>query len=544
MSSLHPNVRAALEEIKAQPDDDTHRLMLADWLEENGTTERDRGSFLRLQVRRANRPAWDPRRVIEEAEATRLFERHKDAWTGGLAPGSLESPYPAERGLLRLRIKQNEPQHLDRFLADEPLWAWTEAITLQRSYGEPPDSPLISPERLRSVFERVGQVFLHTPALARPWPETVAAANPERLTALLLMTAPDETIGTDWLLRQPIFPALRELWTALASQEAISEESYFPELRRLHVSCPTGVRQLFRSRRFPRVELLRVLQADPAGFADATGFPALRHLILDASPTEEGFLASLARSPLLASVTRLELKRMRLTADGLADLFSTSAPLASVQLEGGAIDREGIEAIRDARPRPDLREFLLRPAKGARGVVELLAAAPLLESLEMLDLATCDLAPRSVALLGRSPGMSRWRHLDLARTPLGEDGLRALLAAGQPLALESLDLAYCKLEPGAIHQLEPLARLAPHLMALELAGNPLDDDDLAWLASWDGLARIELLTLHETHADLAGVTALLRSPLLARCRYLRLPKGKVPSEMREDAIARFGAACC
>jgi hypothetical protein len=456
----------------------------------------------------------------------------------------MEHHYPAKRGLLGLRFTWNTADTLEQFLEDEALWAWTEAVTLTNLARGKDLGTASPPEELRCVFERVGQVLIHSPWLVPPWQETLAAAGPERLTALLLMTTPEDHGGTDWLLRQPIFPAVRELWTHIVSQTVLGEESHFPELRRLHVSCTDNVRQLFRSQRFPRVELLRVLRADPRALSRATGFPALRHLILHEPPDSTGVLSGLARSPLLAHLTRLGLQQVTVDADGLADLLAAAGPLSSLQIRGARMNRQAAEVWAQARTRPDLRELILRLHKGKREVGDLVASSPLLESLEALDLSFCEIGLSGATLLGRSAGMPRWRHLDLARNPLGGDGLRALLAAGQPLALESLGLVGCQLEWGAIRHLESLARLAPNLIALDLADNQLDDEDFTWLASWDGLARIEYLNLSGNPADPGRVAALLRSPLLARCRYLRLPKGRVPSGMVDTARARFGPDCC
>jgi uncharacterized protein (TIGR02996 family) len=50
---------AFLQAIKEQPEDDTPRLVLADWLTERGDP---RGDFLRLDVLRCQLPRGDPRR--------------------------------------------------------------------------------------------------------------------------------------------------------------------------------------------------------------------------------------------------------------------------------------------------------------------------------------------------------------------------------------------------------------------------------------------------------------------------------------------------
>ena len=51
---------ALLAAVLADPDDDAPRLVLADWLEENGFTER--AEFIRVQIELARMEGDDPRR--------------------------------------------------------------------------------------------------------------------------------------------------------------------------------------------------------------------------------------------------------------------------------------------------------------------------------------------------------------------------------------------------------------------------------------------------------------------------------------------------
>ena len=62
--------RAFLEAILAQPDDDTPRLVYADWLEEQGDSAR--AEFIRVQIERARLPDWDARQVRLEAPRRRV----------------------------------------------------------------------------------------------------------------------------------------------------------------------------------------------------------------------------------------------------------------------------------------------------------------------------------------------------------------------------------------------------------------------------------------------------------------------------------------
>lgn len=69
-------IRAA----RAQPDDDTLRLVYADWLDEQG--EATRAAFVRLQVRRARLDVFDPERAERVRDEARLLQKHKRYWNG------------------------------------------------------------------------------------------------------------------------------------------------------------------------------------------------------------------------------------------------------------------------------------------------------------------------------------------------------------------------------------------------------------------------------------------------------------------------------
>jgi uncharacterized protein (TIGR02996 family) len=79
---MSTKARAFLETILAQPDDDTPRLIFADWLEEEGDSAR--AEFIRVQVERARLPEWDARQVRLRLRERALLERHGPKWKGEL----------------------------------------------------------------------------------------------------------------------------------------------------------------------------------------------------------------------------------------------------------------------------------------------------------------------------------------------------------------------------------------------------------------------------------------------------------------------------
>jgi uncharacterized protein (TIGR02996 family) len=98
-----PQVLAFLQDARERPEDDTPRLVLADYLEEYG--DHDRAEFLRLQCRLAAGPAplEEVQRHEMEGTCDRLLVRHGGGWLGPLWQWST-SPMSWHRGLLSLRL--------------------------------------------------------------------------------------------------------------------------------------------------------------------------------------------------------------------------------------------------------------------------------------------------------------------------------------------------------------------------------------------------------------------------------------------------------
>src|SRR5690242_9635328 len=85
---------AFLRAILEDSENDTPRLVYADWLEERGDP---RGEFIRVQCRLARTAPGDERTALQQHER-RLLERHQDEWLGPLRP--LLSGWTFRRGFL------------------------------------------------------------------------------------------------------------------------------------------------------------------------------------------------------------------------------------------------------------------------------------------------------------------------------------------------------------------------------------------------------------------------------------------------------------
>src|SRR5262245_61645453 len=80
-AEAHPEAVALYRAILAHPDEDTPRLVYADWLDENGdAADRRRAEFIRLQIRLATMNEWDDGYVADALRAQRLQNEHEPTW--------------------------------------------------------------------------------------------------------------------------------------------------------------------------------------------------------------------------------------------------------------------------------------------------------------------------------------------------------------------------------------------------------------------------------------------------------------------------------
>jgi uncharacterized protein (TIGR02996 family) len=75
---MSADVRAFLRAIAAAPDDDTPRLVFADWLDENGNPPR--AEFIRVEIELTRTPPGDPRRGPLFERRAALYRTHADRW--------------------------------------------------------------------------------------------------------------------------------------------------------------------------------------------------------------------------------------------------------------------------------------------------------------------------------------------------------------------------------------------------------------------------------------------------------------------------------
>jgi uncharacterized protein (TIGR02996 family) len=130
LSDLPPNAVSLLEQVKAQPEDDAPRLVLADWLQESCPPAlAARGEFIHLQVTRSRLAPDDPQQAVLLGLERRLLKVHALDWLGALADHA--SHWRFERGLIHLEARAE--RLLRRSVEDTlplPCTIWVESLRL------------------------------------------------------------------------------------------------------------------------------------------------------------------------------------------------------------------------------------------------------------------------------------------------------------------------------------------------------------------------------------------------------------------------------
>lgn len=179
--SSHPELRILLADVKAQPEDDTCRLVLGDWLQDQGDP---RGELINLQVVRARLAEDDPRRLDLKRREAVLLRRHVHDWLGPLV--DLCAGWEFDRGFIRLSARAERflvPAVFD-LAAEGGPFDWVEELALTDvrpvHLSRLADSPLFSrlvrldltdarlgDDGVERLVQVPGLASLHTLRLAR-----------------------------------------------------------------------------------------------------------------------------------------------------------------------------------------------------------------------------------------------------------------------------------------------------------------------------------------------------------------------------------------
>jgi uncharacterized protein (TIGR02996 family) len=261
--------QAFLRAILAEPDDDTPRLVYADWLDEHGQGER--AEFIRLQIERARRPIEDPAHATPTARESALLDAHREDW------------------------QQSLPEQLRR---------WPHHVEFQRGF------PWLAHAEIESFLTWDDSIWQAAPLTALRLGDMVAANGEYREAGVKrrMMLA---------LANKPQLTHLRSL--------DFGESSLLIEDVQLLLTSP----YLTRLRYLSLTDIGHGDELVPLVIGTAA-LPALTGVNLEANQIGDEAVATLAASPFLQRLTNLCLGNSQLGDDG-AEHLAASPHLANLE---------------------------------------------------------------------------------------------------------------------------------------------------------------------------------------------------------------------
>jgi uncharacterized protein (TIGR02996 family) len=452
-------LEALLFAVRSEPEDDTARLVLADWLQENGQPER--AEFIRLQVRNA----WFPGRQWSDRECE-LRDAHEAEWIGHVDTQQNAARVDHRRGMLRVDLFSDALTD-DRWLTDELRacfrTGWVEEVWIyggkvlsvaERAYLAGVPRLLVQGECVKT--ERV--------ALA----ETFGSLNLASVSHLALLAGDG-----------PFAPLVR----------ALVDSPMFPKLKGLALQGP--------------------FDADVIAALAQGRLAQLARLELDGADLRDGGLTALLDSPVCAGLTALALNHCNIGPDALAALAGSAAfgRLSELVLSGLSLTDEDVEALVRSPHRPSFNhlsflrwnedddavltdravkalagwsslssvERLRICVKKARfGIdgVRALATSPHLTGLQSLALGGSWLNDAVCAELAAAPNLASLRALVLDG-PIGDPTAAALASSPHLERLEYLEVPSTNISEHGWREIV----FSPHLRRLEFLGLPDPETD-------------------------------------------------------------------
>jgi uncharacterized protein (TIGR02996 family) len=424
-----PELVALLAACRARPADDLPRLVLADWLDENGQPER--AEFVRIQVE-VSHPTADVERIrgLKKREAELLAE-HENDWTGGYQAAAarmtplnrrrenggfapIPPPHRFVRGLMRIG---NAAEFVDRVELHEwlrsPDLPWVEQIDFSFSTidwfvkSDLPD-------------ELHGRIGLNV-GFSGPNPES------HRQQLRLLAVSSNFTAVRALTTRRASIPAA-EVVNELAKADLSSLVSLS-----LPQDVPGGAAEAVASVPFVALSSLDLGPIPEAGVRALIASPHLgnlTHLNLLASPMGDGGMAALCRSGLSHTLRRVEFPNTGISDVGVAAL--AKSPLFAhmhgprLNLMMNRIGDDGLKALAASEHLLRFRELVMRENVVGDEGVEALTASPFAANLAFLDFWRNRITDRGAFALAKSPYLNKVVDLSVKENAVSAAGAAAL----------------------------------------------------------------------------------------------------------------------
>ncbi len=429
MTPAPPEMVALLAACRARPGDDLPRLVLADWLDENGQPER--AEFVRVQVELSH-PTADVERIrrVKKREMELLAE-HESEWAGGYqAAAAVMAPPRPESGGRMVMVPPGPPPHrfvrgllrvgnITRFAERPELREWLRSPELpwleQVDFGFDSGGWF---ERMDLPDELHGRIGLTLRVGETP------PGSRRELFRRLAVSGNFAHVRSFTVLGGAGEPALDEITKAeVANLVAVSVDG--DEAQRaagLVASSP------FAS--LSSLHLGRLTDAGVRALAASPHLGNLTHLNLLACTIGDGGMAALCRSRLAESLRSVEFPNTGISDAGVTALVAS--PLFGhmhgprLNLMMNRIGDDGLKAIAASEHLLRFRELVLRENVVGDAGIEALAASPFAANLQFLDFWRNRITDRGAMALAKSPHLNKVVDLSVKENAVTAAGATAL----------------------------------------------------------------------------------------------------------------------
>ncbi|HUR54479.1 MAG TPA: TIGR02996 domain-containing protein [Gemmataceae bacterium] len=549
---------ALLRAVLANPDDDTPRLIFADFLDEND--QPDRAALIRVQCEKHHlKPASKRFKELakEEADLTERIE----AMIGPL-PENYGSEF--ERGFLKVRAhadyNMQDVNSLPARFVELFRAGWVETVVLQ-TYGH------LNPAQL-SLFKLAGQLDV--------------SQTPLREEGLLILAA-DASVGAEGarLARVKVHPTDEPIYRVFTSSDPTARLPRTPRLhgpqgpqRRYNGVTTAQLGLLLRAGRFDGVEVLYLdgpigdagaalladtddlrkmhaltltnsgLTAEGARGLVALGhFPSMRELTLFHATTGPGAFTAMVEGSGLANLTGLHLQSERVGDAGVLALANAThfTNLETIRLMETGATPAAVAALLASEHLPELQELHLMgedltPSVCARLALDARDRPHLLVTCDGVQVTRNVLpngdirlraegeprrSPDAVGDLGASPVTHRIAALEMRDVGLGAAAIAPLAAGLSPSRLKELDLSDNSLgNDGAAALATAFRDFRPEVLVL--SRNVIRKTGAIALSNSPLLSGVRVLDVSHNNIGYNGVSAIIHSPHLGPLKELRL----------------------
>jgi uncharacterized protein (TIGR02996 family) len=474
---------ALLRAIRDMPDEDTPRLVYADYLEEEGFSAR--AEFIRVQVELARLPEWDARRNALEDRQHELLAEHECSWLGVPPDAMAElTEWTFERGFV------NEVAASPYFMrgpgtdlcAAHPVRRWR----VQSGQDNFPED-----------LKEAGQ---------RGWFSRLEAVDLSGWYASL-----GEVSG---FLTRSNFGRLRELdLTGLSPLGPLPEILEFAPFRDRLKVLRCGGNPYGEGGRLDVAELIRALGPDcRLEELGAVGAFLMAEDVRD-----------LLAARVCSDLSSLDLHFNEIAPDGWDTFRKTPCRLRELDISNTPLGAISLDRLLGCASLEELGQLHMNGCGSAMANIRALAGSRFWTQAEELRMQQGAIPEASLDPLFAGKGPSAMRVLDVGQNWVRDGGVAQLCGAAWAESLTYLDLSQNYLSDEAARTIarsgrfKNLRRLhlnfnSPYHQDGAAAGEAITDAGLRALADCPDLANLRVLSVSGTRITAAGVEAVLNSP--------------------------------